>query len=77
MTLRTIVKTAFGARGVRGTGPPELLVQLIVPVPPTIGVTQVQPATSLIETNVVLAGVVTVSVELRLIFGHGLVTVRL
>lgn len=76
LTLRTMVNTAFGAFGFRGTGPPELVLQLIVPAAPTAGIVQVQPGTLLIETNVVFAGVVTINVLSRVIFGHGSATSR-
>jgi hypothetical protein len=50
------------------------LVQLIVPVPPAAGVVHDHPAGTLIEPNVVLAGVVSVRVALAALLGPEFVT---
>ena len=50
------------------------LVQLIAPVPPEAGVVQDQPVGTVIELNVVLAGVVSVRLALLAVLGPALVT---
>jgi len=78
-TLSTTVKET-GKRGTLGgfaMGANDGFEQLIVPVPPTAGVEQVQPATELMDWNVVFDGIGIVSVEFNVRFGQGLESVTL
>ena len=79
-TLRTTVNVT-GKRGTFGglviDATNAGFVQLIVPVPPTAGVAQVQPGTELMDWNVVFAGIGIVSDEFSVRFGQGLESVTL
>lgn len=74
LTKKTILKTAVSL-GADGRGAKLLLLQMIVPVPPTDGVVQAQPAGMLMDWNVVLAGVAIVKTVSSATSGQGFVTV--